>query len=130
MKILVVDDDETNRKLLSSFLKKVGECETAVDGVDAVEKYKAAKKAGTPYHLVCLDIMMPNMNGQDVLHIIRDIEDSSEIPYSQRTKIIMTTALNDADNVMTAFGQQCDGYIVKPIKRDKLMETLEDAGVF
>ena len=76
---------------------------------------------GALYDLICLDIMMPGMNGQEALKLIREEESKAKIKGS---KVLMTTALDDSKNVMSAFKEQCDGYLVKPITTDKLKEKL------
>ena len=55
------------------------------------------------YEVITLDIMMPEMDGQEALKRIRDIEDKAGIPYKKRAKIMMTTALGDVKTVMGAF---------------------------
>ncbi len=81
---------------------------------------------GEPYHLICLDIMLPKLDGQAVLKEIRRIEEERGIFGLSGTKIIMTTALGDAGNIMTAFRSQCEGYIQKPITRDKLEAMMRE----
>ncbi|MEO5355588.1 MAG: response regulator, partial [Magnetococcus sp. XQGC-1] len=63
MKILVVDDMVENRMLLSGFLSEFGQCDMAVNGVEAVELVEAALAEEMPYNLILLDIMMPKMDG-------------------------------------------------------------------
>ena len=74
MRSLVVEDDFTSRFLLQTILSTYGECHGAVNGREALEAYKASKEKGEPFDLICLDIMMPEMDGQEVLKEIRDIE--------------------------------------------------------
>lgn len=124
MKILIVEDEFVSRTLLQRIMSKFGESEIAVNGKEACHAFRTAVQQETPYDLVCLDIMMPEMNGQDVLKEIREIEDVNEIQGSDRTKVIMTTALDDSKNVMKAFREQCDGYLVKPIDRNRLAGLL------
>ena len=125
MKTLIVEDDFTCRVLLQSLLAPYGECHVAVDGKEALDAYNLAWKAGEPYDLICLDIMMPEMDGQGVLREIRNHEESWDIRSHRGATIIMTTALDDVGNVMSAFDGLCDGYLVKPIEREKLEKMLE-----
>ncbi len=78
-----------------------------------------------PYDLICLDVMMPIMDGYQALKNIRDIEKEHNIPDDKQTKIIMTTALNEEKNVKKAFELGCTVYCAKPIDMDKLKSTLE-----
>jgi two-component system, chemotaxis family, chemotaxis protein CheY len=125
LKILVVDDDFTNRLLLLELLKFYGAVHVAVNGKEAVEAVVTAIKDKTPYDFACLDIMMPEMDGQQALKYIREEEAKAGIMPGRGIKIIMTTALDDSKNIIASFKEQCDGYIVKPISRVKLIEQLE-----
>ena len=124
MKILIVEDDFTSRLLLQEILKNYGSCHIAVNGKEAVEAARSARKNGEPYDLICLDIMMPEMDGQDALHQIRADEETQGIISTHGAKIMMITALGDIKNVSAAYGKLCDGYMTKPIHQAKLLEDL------
>ena len=126
MKILITDDDFTSRKILAKYLSEYGQCDVAVDGKEAVEAFKSALDEWEAYDLICLDIMMPEMDGQEVLKQIRQIEKEKNINGLDGVKVLMTTALDDSDNIKTAFKEQCEGYLVKPIDRQKLIEKLKE----
>ena len=126
MKILIVDDDFTNRKILSKYLSGYGQCDMAVDGKEAVAAFKSALDEWEAYDLICLDIMMPEMDGQEALKQIRQYEAEKNINGLDTVKILMTTALDDSDNIKTAFREQCEGYLVKPIDKQKLIEKIKE----
>ncbi len=130
MNILIVEDDPTSRLLLEELLKPYGVCKIAENGLEAVQAFTNSLQQGSRrFDLICLDIMMPEMNGQDALVEIRRIEQQNDIGGNDMTKIIMTTALEDAKNIMQALLRgPCEGYITKPINRDKLYKTLTDLG--
>jgi two-component system chemotaxis response regulator CheY len=128
MKTLVVDDDFTNRLLLQTFLGRYGECHIAVNGREAVEAFRSARDAGKKYDLICLDIMMPEMDGQAALRAIREEEASAGI-FRKGVKIFMTTALREVKDVAKSFEGLCDAYLVKPIKPAKLLEELKGIGL-
>ena len=94
MKILIVDDDFASRLLLQAVLSRYGECHIAVNGREAVEAFRAAQE-NVGYDLICLDIMMPDVDGQTALKEIRALEEARGISSSAGAKIIMTTALDD-----------------------------------
>lgn len=124
MKILIAEDDFASRKFMLRFLQKFGECDITVDGLEAVDAFMIALEAGEGYDLVCLDIMMPALDGYQALKAIRDIEKEKQIPEEKRTKIIMTTALNEGRNVSKAFELGCVAYAGKPIDQEKFENVL------
>ena len=124
MKTLIVDDDFTNRLLLQEILKGYGPAHIAVNGKEAVEAVKSALDANEPYDLICLDIMMPEMDGQEALKTIRAQENEAGIMVGDGVKVVMTTALGDGENVMQSFKEACDAYVVKPIDKAKLLDEL------
>ncbi|MFC1855620.1 response regulator [Thermodesulfobacteriota bacterium] len=126
MRTLIVEDDFTCRRILQLLLAPYGECDIAVDGLEAVDAYQLAVNEKKPYDLVCMDIMMPNMNGQEALKKIKEIEFDMSLSTGERAKVIMVTALDDPKSIMGAFKEQCEAYLVKPIKSDKLIAMLKD----
>lgn len=126
MKSLIVDDDFFARKILTNILAPYGEAHVAVDGKEAIFAFEQSLAEEAPYDVVFLDIMMPEMDGQEVLKNIRKIEEQKNIFGSDSVKIIMTTALDDSDNIKTAFREQCESYLIKPISKAKLLKILED----
>lgn len=129
MKILVAEDDFASRKVILKFLSMYGECDVTVDGMEAIDAFSMALEDGDPYDLICLDVMMPIMDGYQALKNIRDIEKDNNIPEDKRVKVIMTTALNEEKNVKKAFELGCTVYCAKPIDMDKLKSTLEQIGL-
>ena len=119
MKILLAEDDFVTRKFMTSFLSKYGECDVTVDGMEAVDAFMMALEDGEPYDLVCLDIMMPVMDGYQALVGIRN----------QAVKVIMTTALNDEKNVKMAFELGCTIYSGKPIDQNRFEQALKKLGL-
>jgi two-component system, chemotaxis family, chemotaxis protein CheY len=129
MKTLIVEDDFTSRVVLQQFLAPMGDTHIAVNGNEALDAFQAAIAKGTPYALICLDIVLPGINGHDVLREIRRIERSRGIPEGEGARVIMTTARNDSESVYTAFDDLCDGYVTKPIHREKLLQQLKLLGL-
>jgi two-component system chemotaxis response regulator CheY len=128
MRILIVEDDVISSRMMQGYLQELGVCECAMNGREAQEKFKAALDEGKPYALVCLDIMMPEVTGQDALKAIRALEEERGIFGLDGVKIIMTTALGDFQNMMTAFRNQCESYLVKPIGKENLFKELRNLG--
>lgn len=124
MKILIVEDDFASRKFILNFLKTYGECDVTVDGMEAIDAYMMALEDKEPYDLICLDVMMPLLDGYQVLKTIREIEMEHGIGGDDRVKIIMMTALNEEKNVKKAFEMGCTVYCAKPIDIDKLQNVM------
>ena len=124
MKTLIVEDDFTSRLLLQELLKSYGPSHIAVNGNEAVEAVRLALEASERYDLICLDIMMPELDGQAALMQIRDLEKAKGIWSSSGSKVVMTTALGDMKNVARAFEGFADAYLTKPIDKTKLLDTL------
>ena len=125
MRTLIVEDDFTSRLLLQSLLSRYGECHIAVNGREAVDAFRQALDGGRPYDLICMDIMMPEMDGQSAVGEIRACEEARGTLSTQGVKIIMTTALDDVKNVVESFKLLCDAYVFKPIDTGNLVNRLK-----
>ena len=129
MKILIVDDELTSRELLKAMLAPYGECHICESGREAVKTFKRSEDQGERFELICLDIMMPEMGGHETLREIRKIEAARQDENSPRTKVIMTTALGDAQNIMDAVKSGDDAYIVKPVGKETLIKRMKELGL-
>lgn len=129
MKSLVVEDDFVCRKALAAILQNFGSCDIASDGVEAVEAVQLAISEQTPYDLICLDIQMPNLDGQATLSRIRSLEVDAGVALGRGAKVVMTTAMNDKDNIFSAFRGNADAYLTKPILKERLRGELMHLGL-
>lgn len=125
MRILIVEDDLASRKFLYKFLSKYGDCDITVDGMEAIEAFIMSVDEEHAYDLICLDIMMPKLDGIKTLRMIREIENQKNIKKEDKVKIIMTTALNDTESIFEAFEIGCEGYAAKPINTEKFLEVMK-----
>ena len=125
---MIVEDDLVSRRLMEKLLSSYGECEVVTNGLEAIDAFHEAYAEKRPYDLMCLDIMMPRMDGHEVLRCIRQLEDKRRIDGKQRVRVIVTTALSDRKNVMRAIFGKCEAYLVKPIGKENLLEKLELLG--
>lgn len=125
MRILIAEDDSASRRFLYKFMSTYGDCDITMDGIEALDAFILAIDEKNPYELVCLDIMMPKVDGLKVLKTIRSIENQKGINKSEKVKIIMTTALNDTDSVFNCFDSGCEAYAAKPIDIKKLEEVMD-----
>jgi two-component system chemotaxis response regulator CheY len=130
MRALIVEDDFISRKLLQKFLTPYGECDVAVTGTEAMTAFMQAADEGKPYDLICLDIMMPEMDGLQVLRTIREKEKAAGVGDRKGTKIVMTTALDSPKDVIEAYYHGgCTDYLVKPVDTQKLISLLQQYGL-
>lgn len=126
-KTLVVDDDNFITETLVVMLDLLGvkDASKALNGLQALEQFEKALQAGAPYSLVLLDILMPGIDGQEVLKRMRAMEMQAGIPREAWSVIIMATALNSPKDMMDALLEgDCTDYIVKPIDEDSLQALL------
>jgi two-component system chemotaxis response regulator CheY len=128
LKMLVVEDDFTARVLLQGILMRHGDCHIAVNGREALTAFRLALETGQPYDLICLDILMPEMDGTEVLRQIRSIEDEHCL-YARGAKIFMTTSIQEMKSVTGSFRSLCDAYLFKPIEGDKIEDHLRSFGL-
>ena len=130
MKCLIVEDDFISRRVLTELLRPFADCDIAVNGEEAVTSFKMAHAAKRPYDLICLDIMMPVMDGREAMRQIRELEQEMGVPPNLEVKILMTTALDDVKTVFNSYYQGgATAYLVKPISKQKLLNELRGLGV-
>ena len=124
LSILIAEDDFVSRTVIHEILLPFGTCDLAADGREALLAFEQSIQQGVRYDLVCLDIMMPVMDGTQALEKIREIEVRNGIIGNDRAKIVMTTALDSMDQVFKDFRLQCDAYLIKPITKSKVLNQL------
>ena len=83
---------------------------------------------GRPYDLVCMDILMPEMDGHQAAREIRSLERMNG-PHSSRARIVMITASPDAENVNQSLREHCDAYLLKPVDIRRLRRELQSFGL-
>ena len=112
IKILLVEDDENIGNTVKTFLVEAGfSVDACLDGDEAYEKIYS-----NTYQLAILDIMLPGMNGHELLRELRKLND---------TPVLMMTALSDDDNQIRAFDAEADDYVTKPFKIQLLLKRVE-----
>ena len=118
IRILLVEDDDINRKLLANILKTLGfnHVSEADNGRSAWEMMQEEK-----FDLVMTDWMMPEMDGLQLLKAIREESiDQKQVP------VLMITALGKQDDIMKAAKLEIDGYIVKPFSDNTVLAKIEE----
>ena len=124
LSVLVAEDNEINALLIRSLLSRLGhDVVIATNGAAALESWLAAKSAGTPYDLVLMDVQMPELDGIEAATRIRALEAGQP---SRRTPILALTANALVEHRYACFEAGMDGFLIKPVDRDKLAEALAE----
>ena len=129
MRALVVDDIQVNRRVLQAILSKYGPCDTAESARQGITFFQEAWKEGAHYNLICLDIMMPEIDGIQLLEIIRKIEGKMNVTDDERARVFMVTAKDDLRTTRQTVDLGADATIVKPIDRAELLHYLRKFGL-
>jgi two-component system chemotaxis response regulator CheY len=125
LRILLAEDNLACRLLLQTFLSRYGECHIAVNGLEAVEAFRISMDQEQPYDMICMDIMMPEMDGREAVRRIRAIEEHDGTLSTSGVTIIMTTTVEDVKEVILCFQELCDAYLMKPIDLAELVEQMK-----
>ncbi|MGB9591974.1 MAG: sigma-54-dependent transcriptional regulator [Candidatus Kryptoniota bacterium] len=119
-KILVVDDEESLRFLLSSELEAEGfDVQSASDGDEAIDIVRRKGEAGERYDVVLLDIKMPRVDGFEVLKYVKQ-----SVP---ETKVIMLTAYADVKNAIESLRLGASDFVSKPYDLDDILTSINRA---
>jgi PAS domain S-box-containing protein len=122
LSILVAEDNEINALLMRSLLTKSGHRTViATHGAAALESWLAARSAGAPYDLILMDLQMPQLDGIEAAKRIRAHEAAES---GRRTPILALTANTLVEDRYACFEAGMDGFLIKPLDRDKLDEAL------
>ncbi|WFU16952.1 ATP-binding protein [Bradyrhizobium sp. CB3481] len=122
LSILVAEDNQINALLIRSLLGRLGHhAVITTNGAEALESWLSAKSAGTPYDLVLMDIQMPQLNGIETTKRIRALEAGEP---GHRTPILALTANTLVEDRYACFEAGMDGFLIKPLDREKLAEAL------
>lgn len=130
LNILIVEDDFMVRQVIRDILEEYGTSDIAVNGEEALQAFRVAWRKKKPYDLICMDIMMPVLDGNEALTEIREVEKSMGIHGPDEVKVIMITALDDAKTVVKAYSKGgATSYIVKPIEKERLIHEMGEIGL-
>ncbi len=129
MKILIVDDEKISRKILLKKMELIGECTSVDDSYKALKLFDKATRAKDPYTLITLDVSMPKMDGKQLLSMIRKKEKVQKLSKEDRVKIIMVTSRMTTSTIKECIKLGCNGYILKPVNKYQLLDSLGRMGV-
>jgi len=128
-RILLVDDDPNNLYLLAKILAPFGQVEQTTNGHTAFAMFKAALASNHRFHLLFLDIMMPELNGRDLFRMIKDHEsfwlDSNEAP----TTIVMASGIKDQGVIKEFLREGSEFYMTKPFRVEQIKKIMAALGL-
>ena len=118
-RVLVVDDNQTNRMVLTKNVEALGSRVDAVScGAKALESLRDAHRAGDPYHIVLLDMQMPGMDGEQTARAIKSD------PSVKDVKILILTSMGQRGDAVRLEALGCSGYLLKPVKQQMLFDAV------
>jgi len=118
-RILGVDDNQTNRTVLSRMVEGFGcRIDTAASGARGIEMLHQAIRSGDPYHVVLLDMQMPGMDGEQTARAIKSD------PLVKDVKVVILTSMGKRGDASRLEALGCSGYLLKPVKQQMLYEAL------
>jgi PAS domain S-box-containing protein len=119
MRVLAVDDNETNRKILDGMIAHWGMRSTCVSsGPGALKELIAARDAADPYTLILTDVHMPIMDGFELMRRIRNTDGFEQVP------IVILTSAGRRGDAARCEELMVSGYLVKPVRRSDLREAI------
>ena len=122
LRILVVDDNATNRSIFSKMLVSLGcKTTTVASGVEVLPELFRGLLTNDPYQLVVLDMQMPGMDGEETLRIIRRENLTRDI------KVVVLTSMGRRNELKKLSDLGCSGYLLKPVRQSNLRNILEYA---
>jgi PAS domain S-box-containing protein len=122
LSVLVAEDNEINALLMRSLLTRLGHhAVITTNGEEALESWLGARSAGAPYDLVLMDIQMPRLDGVETTKRIRAREAGQP---GRQTPILALTANTLVEDRYACFEAGMDGFLIKPLDREKLTEAL------
>jgi two-component system chemotaxis response regulator CheY len=126
MRSLAIDDEFVALSKMTLLLEPFGACDAATSAQQALDLFCQAIREGDPYQLVTIDINMPDMNGLTLLGRLQREEQARGCP---RAKKLIVTAASTPRNVQAAVSGECDGFLVKPVRREVLLTKLTALGL-
>lgn len=129
MRVLIADDEAVSREKLRLIMTHFGEVDAFESGVETFKAYEAAIKEQNPYHMIMLDINMPEKNGIQVLLEIRASETVLELSNKEKAIVLMVTSKTDKGHIVSCVQAGCDSFVAKPFNLPIISEKLAKFGI-
>ncbi|MCX6059373.1 MAG: PAS domain S-box protein [Chloroflexi bacterium] len=118
-RVLVVDDNQTNRMVLTKNVETLGaRVDSVSSGAKALEALRNSQRMGDPYHVVLLDMQMPGMDGEQTARAIKSD------PSVKEVKILILTSMGQRGDAVRLEALGCSGYLLKPVKQQMLFDAV------
>ncbi|OGH02791.1 MAG: hypothetical protein A2557_02960 [Candidatus Lambdaproteobacteria bacterium RIFOXYD2_FULL_56_26] len=127
MRILVIDDEKHSADLLAKILSPWSTVEIALSGKEGLTLFTQGLDHQTPFDLVFLDIVMPDLNGHQVLEGIRRIE--AQRNHREETPVVIATVKEDGHTILQSFAAGAQHFFTKPYDRQAIFELLKEQGL-
>lgn len=124
---MIVEDNRQDYQLLSRMLMNYGNSDFAENGRDAFEIFKQAQVAEDPYDVIFLDIMMPGIDGNEVLRKIREWENKN-LGSGKPVQIVMASSKSDTDTIISSYDDGCQHFFMKPYDKNDLSLLMDKMG--
>ncbi|MDX2471203.1 MAG: response regulator [SAR324 cluster bacterium] len=129
MKILIVEDNPVNYRLLQKILEEYGDCEVAVNGKEGLIAYEKSCADNDPIDLIFLDIKMPEMNGHELLALIRKDEERRGVAKGDQVKVVIESIVSSQESIFKGFDAGALFYFVKPYGTTELESLVKELGL-
>lgn len=124
IRCLIIEDDATASTLLGHIVKKHGSCMVAGTAREGYGQFLKAWERSEPYHIVFLDLHLPDLSGLAILSALRRFESDRHVARNRRCMVIISTASDSLEDIKASLVLDADGYLVKPVSAESVAEKI------
>ena len=127
LRVLIIDDSDSTRLILNTIFCRVpgiAKVDEAVDGLDGLARVRQAYEKKLPYHLITLDLEMPDFDGRDFISFLRRHE--SDCAEEDPVRVLLVSAANDNKAIVDMMRYGCSGYLRKPFNSQDISLKLKE----
>jgi len=124
LRCLVIEDDGPTSALLAHIVGRHGSCMLAGTARTGYAQFLKAWERSEPYHILFLDLSLPDLSGLAILSALRRFESDRRLPHNKRCMVLITTASMDLEDIKASLVLEADGYLVKPVSPDAIEEKM------
>lgn len=128
-RILIVEDEAVSRTVLHRMLRAYGQCEIACDGKEGLDLFMSGLKEGNPFTVMFVDVALPQLDGRELLRLVRKAEEERGCTLASSVKVVMATTNGEATSILGSFKEGAEGYVLKPFDLEKVQKLLAKLGI-